>query len=191
MNENCKVPLPVKFNCWKHHALFIKNEIESFKSESQLNQLPSVLLKIGGSQMDLYFGDLSPEKIAHQIKYFLASNFIKKKSDYLYWLYKDGSDYQSITLEDTSVWTLRSGDENKRFVHIHPGRYSSHTLRVRAITLKTSICVVAYSKLKRHAGIDVNLINEVRKKYLQASPLKSVNKETGLGKLLAFFKSLK
>jgi hypothetical protein len=190
VNENCKVPLPTKFNCWKHHALFIKNEIELIDSEDQLAQLNGAMLKIGESQMDLYHGYLSPKEIANQTINFLASNFLKTKSKYLTWLRKDKDDYQSIILNDKSVWTLRLGDEEKRFVHIHPGRYSPHTVRVKALTLKTAVCVLVHSKLKHHSEFNVDFINEVRIKYLNASPIKSVNRGAGLGKLLNLFNSL-
>ena len=190
MNENCKIPLPIKLNCWKHHALFIKNELSNINNELQFRQLHYGLLKIGESQMDLYCGKTSPEEIANQTNNFLTSNFIKTSSEYLKWLRKNGKDYQSVTLKDKSVWTLRHGDEEERFVHIHPGRYSPHTVRVKALTLKTAICVLAYSKIKLADVFDIKLINEARKEYLNASPLKSVVKEAGLGKMLTLFNRL-
>jgi hypothetical protein len=188
VRENCKIPLPIKFNCWKHHALFIKKELKSFKSEAQINQLQSTLLKIGESQMDLYHGFYSPEEIANQTIKHLASFSIKNSNEYKRWLYKNGKEYHTITLKDKSVWTLRSGDEEKRFVHIHPGRYSPHTVRVKALTLKTAICVLAFAKIKSVTEFDIDLINEARKICLNASPLKSVNKEAGLGKLITLLK---
>ncbi len=190
MNENCKVPLPIIFNCWKHHAHYIKENIEQFSSESQIEDLNSAILKIGESQMDLYYGHLSYDKIAGQIISFLSINSLNSESEYLKWLYKDGSDYQSITIADKSVWTMRSGNVEKRFVHIHPGRYSPYTVRVKALTLKTVIYVLAISKIKSKSALDIDLINDVRKKHLTASPLKSVSSERGLGKLLTLFNKL-
>ncbi len=188
MRENCKIPLPIKFNCWKHHALFIKKELKSIKSEAQINQLQSKLLKIGESQMDLYYGLYSPIEIANYIIKHLASISIKSNKEYKNWLCKDGSEYQKITLKDKSIWTLRPGDEEKRFVHIHPGRYSPDTVRVKALTLKTAICFFAFAKIKSVTEFDIDLINEARKICLNASPLKSVNREAGLGKLITLFK---
>ncbi|MBT8378043.1 MAG: hypothetical protein KJN64_02295 [Ignavibacteria bacterium] len=191
MKDNCKVLSPIKFNCWKHHALFIKNKLKNYKSEAQLEQLHPTILKIGDSQMDLYYGNLSPDEISNRIINFLDLNSIKNNKKYLCWLCSDGNDYKSMKLKDSSVWTLRSGNEEKRFVHIHPGRYSPHTVRVKALTLKTAIYVSAYSKVKYISVYDIDLINKTRLKYLDASPLKFVNKETGLGKLLTLFNSLK
>lgn len=190
MEKNCKVPIPIKLNCWKHHALFIKKELRKFKSESQIKGLQSSLLKIGESQMDLYYGMLSPEEIAKQTIEYLTSNSLNNKNEYSDWLYRVGNEYQTIELKDKSVWTLRSGDEEKRFVHIHPGRYSPQTVRVKALTLKSTICVLAYLRTQSPPSVDISLINEVRKKYLNAPPLKSINKENGLGKLIALLNNL-
>jgi hypothetical protein len=191
VEKNCKVPIPIKLNCWKHHALFIKKELRKFKSDAQVKEIQSLLLKIGESQMDLYCGKLSPAEIGNQTISYLSSNSIKNKKEFADWLYRDGNNYQTIALKDKSVWTLRTGDEEKRFVHIHPGRYSPHTVRVKALTLKSVICILAYLRTKSSLSFDIGLINEVRKKYLNAPPIKSVNKENGLGKLITFLNNLK
>lgn len=190
MEENCKVPLPIKLNCWKHHVRFVKNELQNFKSETQLKQLQATLLKIGESQMDLYYGFYSPKEIANHINKYLISISIKSNKEYENWLCKHGTEYQTITLLDNSVWTLRKGDKEKRYIHIHPGRYSPHTVRVKALTLKTTICVLAYSEIKSASEFDIDLINEARKKYLNASPLKIINQERGLGRLITLFNRL-
>jgi len=191
VEKNCKVPIPIKLNCWKHHALFIKKELRKFKSESQIKELQSLLLKIGESQMDLYYGKLSPVEIGNQTANYLSSNSIKNRKKFADWLYKTGTEYKTVALKDKSVWTLRSCDEEKRFVHIHPGRYSPHTVRVKALTLKSVICVLAYLRTQSSPSADIGLINEVRKKYLNAPPIKSVNKENGLGKLITLINDLK
>jgi hypothetical protein len=140
--------------------------------------------------MDLYHGIYSPEEIANQTIKQLASFSIKNSNEYKRWLYMNGKEYNIVTFKDKSVWTLRSGDEEKKFVHIHPGRYSPHTVRVKALTLKTAVCVLAFAKIKSVTEFDIDLINEARKMCLKASPLKSINRETGLGKLLTLLKSL-
>ena len=56
MEVNCKTPSPFKVNCWKHHACFIAKQISKIKKEEELKSLPAILIKIGGSQMDLYLG---------------------------------------------------------------------------------------------------------------------------------------
>lgn len=191
VEENCTIPLPIKFNCWKHHALFIKKELRKFKSDAQIKELQSLLLKIGESQMDLYFGKLTPVEIGIQTVNYLSSNSIKNRKKFTDWLYRAETEYQIIVLKDKSVWTLRNGNEEKRFVHIHPGRYSPNTIRVKALTLKSVICVLAYLRIQSFHSVDIGLINEVRKKYLNASPIKSINKKNGLGKLITLLNNLK
>lgn len=191
MEKDCKVPIPIKLNCWKHHALFIKKEISKFKGETHIKGLQSLLLKIGESQMDLYYGKLPPAEIAKQTIEYLTINSLNNKNVYFDWLYRVGNEYQTISLNDRSVWTLRSGDEEKRFVHIHPGRYSPYTVRVKALTLKSAIYVLAYLRTQSLSSFDTGLINEVRKKYLNVSPIKSFSKENGLGKLIILLNNLK
>jgi hypothetical protein len=184
------VPFPIKLNCWKHHALFIKKALNNFKSEIDIKQLRTKLLRIGESQMDLYYGRLSPEEVADKTIDFLTSNSVIVNKEYLDWLHNDGQEYRNIKLKDKSVWTLRAGDEEMRYVHIHPGRYSPLTVRVKALTLKTSICALACSKIKKASAVDIDLINEAREKLLSVPPLKSINKERGLGRLINLLSSL-
>ena len=68
MEINCSIQLPLTFNCWKHHAGFIKKQIEFYRDEKiSVRELQKTLLVIGESQMDLYVGELSPQKICDEI----------------------------------------------------------------------------------------------------------------------------
>ena len=42
-------------------------------------------------------------------------------------------------MPDGSAWVLRQGEEGGRYVHVHPGRRTPPTLRVRATVLKTAV----------------------------------------------------
>ncbi|RKY92909.1 MAG: hypothetical protein DRQ01_05690, partial [Ignavibacteriae bacterium] len=65
---NCSIKLPLTFNCWKHHAGFIKKQIEFYRGEKiSVEELQKMLLVIGESLMDLYVGELSPQKICDEI----------------------------------------------------------------------------------------------------------------------------
>ena len=86
--------------------------------------------------MDLYFGNYSIEEISKQILMHLQENKIYSLRDYQNWLGKDDKYYQLVELKDKSIWTLRLGETREKYVHIHPGRYSPHTVRVKAATLK-------------------------------------------------------
>ena len=106
MEENCPVPSPINLNCWKHHAGFIKNQISSVTSVEEIEKLNSSLRKIGESQMDLYLGKFLAEEVSNQIIKTLKREKIFSFEQYKKWLYKDGKEYQLITLKDKSIWTL-------------------------------------------------------------------------------------
>jgi len=134
--------------------------------------------------MDLYFGSYSPVEISEQILNYLKEKKVYLPERYKDWLTENENDYRLINLFDKSVWTLRLGEDAEKYVHIHPGRYSHNTRRVKALTLKTAIFTLCCEKLGEPKLSGRELINHVRKKYLNEPPLKSVSKESGLGKLL-------
>ena len=190
MKDNCKTSSPFKLNCWKHHAGFIVKQIKQIKNEEELKTLTSFLLKIGESQMDLYLGKLTPFELTGFTKKFLKENEVFKCESYEQWLFSEGKEYSLITLPDKSTWTLRMGIEKENYIHIHPGRYTVHTIRVRALTLKTAICVMAYINVHKNFSPDLELINNVRKKFLNAAPVKSLSSTSGLRRLLNVFNRL-
>jgi ADP-heptose:LPS heptosyltransferase len=183
VEENCTIPPPINFNCWKHHTGFIKKQIQSVQKRADLEKLKSYLLKIGESQMDLYYGKYSPNEIAEQIAQQLKKKNILSDEIYNLWLNEKGRDYQLITLPDNSFWTLRKGNDSRRYIHIHPGRHSTHTRRVKAPTLKTVILTLCYEKTGETQPEPKELINKIRKEYLNEPPLKTIYSESGLGKL--------
>jgi hypothetical protein len=184
MEKNWFVPTPINFNCWKHHAGFIAHRIKMIKSIETLDELKFYLLKIGESQMDLYFGKHSPEKITKQIIDSLNRKKAFSSEQFQNWLAREEKNYQLVELKDRSVWTLRLGEEPERYVHIHPGRYSLHTVRVKATTLKTAIMILCF----RHAGeiksIETETVNFIRMKYLNEPPIKSFSNASGLGRII-------
>lgn len=184
MEENCQIDPPVNFNCWKHHVGFIRTQIESIQNKDELETLKIILVKIGESQMDLYYGIYSPIEIRERIINYLKENKVFLPEPYKLWLNENKNNYKLVNLSDKSVWTLRLGENVERYVHIHPGRYSTHTRRVKALTLKTAIFTLCCEKLGDPKLSGKELINEVRRKYLNEPPLKAVTGESGLGKLL-------
>jgi hypothetical protein len=93
-------------------------------------------------------------------------------------------DYQLVKLKDKSIWTLGLGADAERYVHIHPGRYSPHTIRVKATTLKTAILVLCSEIIGEIKTIETQTINQIRKRYLDEPPLKSFSTASGLGRLI-------
>ena len=134
--------------------------------------------------MDLYYGSYSPAEISKQIVSSLKRNKICSSEEYKEWLKKDGKDYQLLKLKDKSVWTLRLSEELNRYVHIHPGRYSPSTIRVKATTLKTAIMILCYKQLGEIKSIETEAVNFIRKKHLNEPPIKSFSNASGLGRII-------
>ncbi len=182
---NCRIQLPLTFNCWKHHAGFIKKQIEFYRSEKiSVEELQKTLLVIGESQMDLYVGELSPQKICDEIVSKLKSTGVLAFREYKKWLFEKGSEYKLIEISDNSVWALRLGKKEERYVHIHPGRYSPFTIRVKALTLKTAIAVLIINFEKNSPLMDTLKINEVRKKILNSPPVKKVSSNSAVVRVI-------
>ena len=185
---NCKIPLPVTLNCWKHHAGFIKNQSALLqKNRVSKVKLQKLLLTIGESQMDLYLGKLNPKQIADETINILKRLRVNEYTNYYKWLTEKGMSYKQEELSDSSVWTLRLSKKKKKYIHIHPGRYSPLTIRVKAITLKTTIALKSLAEGNYREPSDLNSINEVRTMLLKLPPLKSLSLSSGIGKFLNIF----
>jgi hypothetical protein len=181
METNCSIQLPLTFNCWKHHAGFIKNQIEFYRDEKiSVEKLQKTLLVIGESLMDLYVGELSPQKICDEIVSKLKTSGVLAFEPYKKWLFEKGNEYKLVEISDNSVWTLRLGNQEEKYVHIHPGRYSPVTIRVKALTLKTAIAVLIINYEKDFAFMDTLKINEVRKKILNSPPVKKISSNSAV-----------
>jgi len=182
--RDCNIQPPVAFNCWKHHAGFIKSQIKSFcAAKISEEKLRNILLVIGGSQMDIYLGKLSPQKICDEVVSKLKSAGVLSFEEYKKWLYEEGKEYKLMKISDGSVWTLRLGKQERRYVHIHPGRYSPKTIRIKALTLKTAIAALIKYESKLQL-IDTARINEVRIKILNSPPVKKVSSNSAVTKAI-------
>jgi hypothetical protein len=187
--EGPDIPIPVLFNCWKHHLGFIKERIQGIRPvrEYFLEDILSHLLTIGESQMDLYLGGLSPTEIAGQVIKKINKFGVYLFVDYEAWVTNEGKDYKLITLSDKTIWTLRIGLDKERYIHIHPARNTFNTIRVRAMTLKTAILVLSWVKINGGVINDLTIINKVRKNYLSEPPVKNLSINKGLRKLFSIF----
>ncbi len=113
---NFSIQLPLTFNCWKHQAGFIKKQIEFYRGEKiSVKELQKTLLVIGESQMDLYVGELSPQKICDEIVSKLKSAGVLALEVYKKWLFEKGSEYKLVEISDNSVWALRLGKQEERY----------------------------------------------------------------------------
>jgi len=177
------IPLPVQFNCWKHHAEFMKDELSRINIDG-FNHLIKEIKIIGDALMDLYLGRINPEKICSMILAQLTPDI--SKAEYVEWLYKDSRDFRIIEIDDGSRWILRLGEEGERYIHIHPGRYSPLSIRVKAQTLKTAILVCAWKRIYDQE-ITIAVINDLRKEYLNLSPVKNLSSVPALNRLIEIF----
>lgn len=184
MKEDNSLPPPINFNCWKHHTGLIKQQIALVKTGEDVEEISKHLLRIGESQMDLYFGKLSPSDISKQIISHLKKEKIFYYDEYVGWITNDGDDYKLLYLSDKSIWTLRQSENQERYVHIHPGRYSPHTIRVKATTLKTAILILYFKQSGEIKLIETETANYIRKKYLNEPPIKSFSGASGLRRLV-------
>jgi len=189
MGQNQLIPNPLLFNCWKHHLIFIKEQLCDFeiKSEKDIKEIVKEFNVIGNSLTDLYTGLLSTEKIAEAVIKFLKENSCYEEPLYREWLFSEKLDYKVIELPDSSTWTLRFGKEKEKYIHIHPARYSNHSVRVKSISLKTACLIYLWVKNYGTSPYDLKLINKLRVSYLEASPVKTMSQKNGIGKVISLF----
>lgn len=182
---NIEIPFPVTFNPQKHHLGFLKKQIQQWKT-MEWQAISPDLLSIGNNLLDFYFGKLSVEIIGKECIDFLQKNNFTEKGSYFTWL---GSlEYRKIELSDHSLWVVKKGVDPLRFVHIHPAKQPPHTLRVKATTLKTVLALQIHSvPIQKEMKKNLELVNEIRAKYLQLSPLKSLHPEKGIFRFWNFF----
>ncbi|HSD62908.1 MAG TPA: hypothetical protein VLB50_03885 [Ignavibacteriaceae bacterium] len=178
---------PVLLNCWKHHAGFIKLKILYYRGSGKFDFISfrENLLRIGDSLMDLYLGELSPEQISGKIKELFAKQDITDRDKFIFWLKQERKDYREVYFNDNSIWTLRLGLQPEKYIHIHPSRYSPHTKRVRAITLKTAILYLILNDTNQNLEDKVLFVNKIRMEYLNQPPLKMISSKSTLPELVS------
>jgi hypothetical protein len=161
------IPYPIMFNPLKHHLLYIKEIIKTTYSGELLREIIS---HAGTSVTDIYTGHLDIESICNHVIAFLSENSLNEKNSFCQWAGDEQRDFKKIILPDQSEWTLKYFDDNKRFVHLFPARYSINSLRVKASSLKT---VIFWLSQKDVDYIDIENLNFVRR-AAGLSPVKSL-----------------
>lgn len=183
-NENADLPTPFQFNPWKHHLMYIISNIQSVLNRECLDKLNNSILCIGESLTDLYTGKLSIQEIVSGINSELVYQSTFTEQAFTKWINNTDKLYRKVYLKDSSFWILKISDNLTNYIHIHPGKYSPNTLRVRSLTLKTAILTSAYLRIIKSPTITRDMINFVRKKYLDQPPIKSFSGEKGLGRVI-------
>lgn len=178
-------PHNIQLNALKHHIGAIVRLIAG----CPVTELSQRLKVLGNSQMDLYLGHLTEEDISQEVLAALQALHIDTEAGYRQWLIQHHH-YRSISLSDKSVWILRLGHDNPKYIHLHPGRYSPGTVRVKATVLKTAITLWIY---RRNGLIDVIndiALNRVRKEVLQLSPVRSLEESRAVLKFLGILEAI-
>jgi hypothetical protein len=153
-------------------------------SPDVIELLKKQLLIIGESQTDLYTGNITPLQIADSITVQLKDLNVFEINRYKEWLSDSNSDYQTLTIEDGSCWTLRFGENEDRYIHIHPCRNTLHTIRVKASNLKTAVAVLVWTNPHNNQSPNLSTVNKIRKEILSECPVKSLEISTGLNTII-------
>jgi hypothetical protein len=187
-----EMPPPFLLNCWKHHARTILARVSATvaRGEGAVRDLPRRLILVGHEIMDLYLGALSPAQIADETRELLVPRGAFEPGAFGAWIEPLGG-YATLALSDRSVWVLRASPVEGRHIHVHPGRRSPHSVRVRANLQKSVIATLAWASLR---GLDpgrVATVNEARRELLALSPVRSVEEDRGFGELLRRFEGIR
>lgn len=176
MNE--KIPVPVTFNTYKHHFRFLFNQIIIWRN-TDWKSTEKELLTIGENLLDFYTGNLTVNTICTECIHLLKDCKITDRVALTKWLYPQK--YKKLKLSDSSEWIVKVGKNADRYVHIHPAKYSPHSIRVRARTLKTVVALMIKvpgisNKMKKN----LQNVNDIRTEYLHLSPIKSLQRGKGI-----------
>lgn len=184
---NQDLPKPIAFNCWKHHFGYVRDRLNDQTSYlSNDNFIREMVQFIGESQFDYYIGSLDATNIATEIIEQLNTKNVLNQITYKEWLCSEGNDYRFISLTDGSNWTLRLGQGNTRFIHIHPSRYSKKTVRVKSSSLKTAYAFLFYYGLS-DVEISNEKINFIRNRFVKLPGLKPFSPLTAIRRILDLY----
>ena len=180
-------PPPVLFNAYKHHAGFLRERIRLAVAAGQagLQPLADALVVVGTKLMDLYHGPFSPREIAERVMANLRATGREALVAFRTWV-ESGGGYQSMEFpEDMSRWVLRMGDEEDRFIHAHPARYSPFAVRVRANVLTTAVLALAHTGVNGGDPLSRSVVNCVRRDYLGLAPIgRDPSGDEGIGSVV-------
>lgn len=170
---------PFLFNPLKHHLSYQKEFIRCFGND--ISSLKLELATIGSSQMDVYCGPLGSERISLDIYKLISCSFKVNYLNYNEFLLQYNN-FFVVSISDHSKWVLRKGIDPDRYIHFHPARYSPHTFRVNANTLKTLMA----AGIIADQTIGLTEINSARR-ILDLDPVDKLTPTQGIGKFLMYY----
>lgn len=180
------IPSPVTFNPYKHHLKFLQDQVKEWRKISW-DKAEGDLRCIGNNLIDLYCGNLSVDIICRECIACARKQDIHTAEKLAAWIHP--LKYRKITLSDTSVWVLKTGNEADRFLHVHPAKYSPHTIRIRAGTLKTVLAVKITTGIGA-SGLTLQAVNRIRTEKLGLSPVKMLEKGKGIARMWSCFHNI-
>jgi hypothetical protein len=182
-----EAPHPVLLNVHKHHAGFLRERIREAVTAGRdgLQPLAEELVVVGTKLMDLYHGPFSPREIGDKVLAELRTDGCAELAAFRTWVEAAGGYRVMEFPEDTSRWVLRMGEEDTRFVHVHPARWAPFTIRVRANVLTTAVLALAYVGVHGGDPLDRPVVNAVRRDILGLAPIgRSPSADEGIGSVI-------
>ena len=180
--------IPVTFNPLKHHFGYIMQKIAEWqKQDWQITE--KELLFMGNNLLDLYYGDLCVNDIIKECYQQFQKENIDNSHKLAIWLFP--KEYRKIVLSDSSIWIIKPGTDNDRFIHIHPAKDSPFSIRVRGTTLKTVVALKTETvNSERDFQLNIQAVNRIRTKHLDLSPVKSLETDKGIERIWKIFNNM-
>jgi hypothetical protein len=138
--------------------------------------------------MDMYAGQLSTAVIFTEIREQLLQAGVHNRLDYEAFL-AQRQHYATLVLSDTSRWILRLAADKSSYIHLHPGRYSPHTFRVKAAALKTAL---AWWIARQHHLLTGDLLKDLNdlRSGLGLSPLRNVAESSHILEIMSLLEDV-
>jgi len=167
------IPIPIRFNPFKHHRNYILNVLESDTTEVIMGLLDPVC----NNYIDIYTGSMTPWTIGLAIIDVLKSNHVFENGDFSRWV-DSKSGYRQIALDDGSEWVVRKSVEKERYIHLHPAHTGQHSIRFKGSTLKTAYLFKSRFS-DREESLSLEKVNQVRLR-IGLSPVKKLDRNRGI-----------
>jgi len=173
MTDGTDIPSPIRFNPFKHHRNYILGVLDSTSSEVIISLLDPVC----NNYIDIYTGLMTPDAISNAIIDRLKMQQFFDVVAFSHWV-DSTNGYQKIQLEDHSEWVIRKSFEAERYIHLHPSREGSFTIRFKGSTLKTAYLLkTGFANLQEPLSLE--RVNSVRIQ-IGLSPVKKLDRNKGI-----------
>jgi hypothetical protein len=190
-NVDDAVPPPVLFNCFKHHAREIAARITASVAAGEPTAAFAerlIVLGTGDQPSDLYLGAAAPADLAAEATTRLADAGAGDRGAFTRWVGEAGG-YRTLTFGDGCDWVFRVGDVPDRWVHMHPGRYATHTIRAKTIHLRTAVTALHAAGATGADPFALDLVNAARADHLGLPPIPDLPRDVGLGRIIGLLQN--